>query len=118
MMFNVTHTTRYIYATAVSQGLNEVRLTPREFAGQRVRESAILINPQPAFMHHRKDYYGNHVTSFEVLDKHDRVEATAESIVEVLPDVTESIPLIPWEAARNLIGAATVPACCAASEFL
>jgi len=118
MMFHVTHTTRYIYATAVSQGLNEVRLTPREFSGQRVRETAILVNPQPAFMHHRKDYYGNDVTSFEVLEKHDRLEATAESVVEVIPDVAESLPPIPWEEARNLIAAESDPACLAASEFI
>ena len=118
MIFHVTHTTRYIYETAVSRGLNEVRLTPRELPGQRVRESAIRVSPQPAFMHHRKDYYGNDVTSFEVLEKHDRLEASAESIVEVLPDVTESPAPISWEEARNRLAGESDPTCLAASEFI
>ena len=118
MIFHVTHTTRYTYATPVSQGLNEVRLTPRGLPGQRVRESAVRVNPQPAFMHHRKDYYGNDVTSFEVLEKHDRLEATAESIVEVLPGLAESIAPISWEEARNLIVKESDPASLAASEFI
>ena len=118
MIFHVTHTTRYTYATPVSQGLNEVRLTPRGLPGQRVRESAVRVNPQPAFMHHRKDYYGNDVTSFEVLEKHDRLEATAESIVEVLPDLAESLAPISWEEARNLIVKESDPASLAASEFI
>jgi transglutaminase-like putative cysteine protease len=118
MMFHVTHTTRYIYGTAVSRGLNEVRLTPRGLPAQRVRESAIRVNPQPAFMHHRKDYYGNDVTSFEILEKHDRLEATAESIVEVVPDTVESLPLISCEEARSLIAEGSDPDCLAASEFI
>jgi transglutaminase-like putative cysteine protease len=69
-------------------------------------------------MHHRKDYYGNDVTSFEILEKHDRLEATAESIVEVVPDTAESLSLISWEEARNLIAEGSDPACLAASEFI
>jgi transglutaminase-like putative cysteine protease len=69
-------------------------------------------------MHRRKDYYSNDVTSFEVLEKHDRLEVTAESTVEVLPDVTESLPPIPWDEARNLIAAGSDPASLAASEFI
>jgi transglutaminase-like putative cysteine protease len=118
MIFHVTHTTRYIYETAVSHGLNEVRLTPRGFPGQQVRETAILVHPQPAFMHHRKDYYGNDVTTFEVLERHDRLEATAESIVEVLPDATQPLPSISWEETRDLIADESDPACMAALEFI
>ena len=101
MLFQVTHTTRYIYETPVSHCLNEVRLTPRSLPCQEVRETAIRVHPEPAFIHHRKDYYGNDVTSFEVLEKHDRLEATAESIVEVRPEAAESLPAISWEEARE-----------------
>ena len=82
MLFQVTHTTRYIYETPVSHCLNEVRLTPRTCRTGSARDR----HPRSSgtrFMHHRKDYYGNDVTSFEVFEKHDRLEATAESIVEV-----------------------------------
>lgn len=118
MLFHVTHTTRYLYQTPVSHCLNEVRLTPRQSVGQDVRESAIRVQPQPAFMRHRQDYYGNDVTSFEVFEKHGRLEATAESIVEVQGEHRNFMPLMSWESARDQIAAQADAASMAASEFV
>jgi transglutaminase-like putative cysteine protease len=100
MLFEVTHTTRYLYPTPVSHAFNEVRLTPRTFDGQTVRETAINVEPAPAFTRHRQDYYGNDVTSFEVFDKHDRLEATASSVVDVQSVAIGAWPDISWEEAR------------------
>jgi len=94
MLFQVTHTTRYAYQTPVSHSLNEVRLTPRALAVQHVRQTEIRVQPEPAFMHRRKDYYGNDVTSFELVERHDQLEVTAESIVEVQRETGESQPSI------------------------
>src|SRR4051812_30638204 len=88
MRFQVTHTTRYAYESAVSHSLNELRLTPRTFFGQQIEETEIRVDPAPTFMHTRRDYFGNDVTSFELFDRHDSLEVTAESIVEVLPEST------------------------------
>jgi transglutaminase-like putative cysteine protease len=118
MLFQVTHTTRYIYQMPVAHCLNEVRLTPRRLSNQDLRESAIQVLPEPAFMHHRKDYYGNDVISFEVFEKHDRLEATAQSIVEVRPGLRECEHSISWEEARDRIAAQSDPACVEASEFV
>jgi transglutaminase-like putative cysteine protease len=118
MLFHVTHKTRYIYQSPVSHGLNEVRLTPRSLAGQQVRQTAIRVQPQPAFMHHRKDYFGNDVTEFEVFEKHDHFEATAESVVEVQPEPIEPPPFISWEEARERIAGQEDDACLEASEFI
>jgi transglutaminase-like putative cysteine protease len=118
MFFHVTHTTRYVYQTPVSHCLNEVRLTPRSLPAQIVRETAIHVLPEPAFMHQRKDYYGNDVTSFELFDKHDHLEATAESTVEVRPVVAEPAPRISWEETRDLVAAHSDPATLEASEFI
>jgi transglutaminase-like putative cysteine protease len=118
MFFHVTHTTRYLYQTPVSHGLNELRLTPRAFATQRVRETAIRVQPEPAFIHQRKDYYGNDVTSFEVFEKHERLEATAESIVEVLPADTAAISPLSWEEARQRVVAEADAEFIEASEFI
>jgi transglutaminase-like putative cysteine protease len=117
MLFHVTHTTRYIYQTPVSHCLNEVRLTPRSLPNQDVREAGIRVRPEPAFMHHRKDYYGNHVTAFEVFEKHDRFETTAESIVDVRGSSTGSLPAISWEEARSVLAAQTGLECVEASDF-
>src|SRR5262245_7842560 len=118
MLLQVTHTTRYNYQTPVTHCLNELRLTPRRLAGQVVRESAIDVHPEPTFIHHRKDYYGNEVTLFEVLERHDSLEATARSIVEVQPASSESAVSISWGDARNLIAAAADDSCVEACEFI
>jgi transglutaminase-like putative cysteine protease len=118
MLFQVSHTTRYLYQSAVSHCLNELRLTPRSLSGQQVLETSIRVHPQPAFMHHRTDYYGNDVTSFEVFEKHDRLEAAAECVVEVRPVLPDSVPSITWEDARMHIADESDAACVAASEFI
>src|SRR5947207_15981164 len=100
MRFQVTHSTHYSYQSAVSHCLNEVRLTPRTLDVQQVRNIDVRVQPQPAFMHHRTDYYGNDVISFEVFEKHDHLEVTAESIVEVIPNGSAALPTISWEEAR------------------
>jgi transglutaminase-like putative cysteine protease len=105
MLFQVTHTTRYTYQSPVSHSLNEVRLTPRQFAGQQVRKTEIRVDPEPAFMHHRKDYFGNDVISFEVFERHDHLEVTAASLVDVSLEMTEPLSSIPWEDARKRIAA-------------
>src|SRR5262249_9227442 len=118
MLYQLTHTTRYVYQTPVSHCLNEVRLTPRSLTGQQVHKTAIRVHPEPAFIHHRKDYYGNDVTSFEVLAKHDRLEATAESIVEVQAPAAQKLSAVSWEEARHLIAAQSDADCMEASEFI
>ena len=79
MLFRVTHTTRYIYEAPVSQCLNEVRLTPRSMPDQQVLQTDLRVEPAPSFLRHRKDYFGNHVTSFGVFEKHEHFTAAAES---------------------------------------
>jgi transglutaminase-like putative cysteine protease len=118
MLFEVTHTTRYLYPTPVSHGFNEVRLTPRSFDGQHIRETEIKVEPAPTFLRRRKDYYGNDVTSFEVFEKHDRLEATASSVVEVQTAAGASPPAISWEDVRSLIATDTDAEYTAASEFI
>jgi transglutaminase-like putative cysteine protease len=118
MLFEITHTTRYIYQTPVSHCLNEVRLMPRTVPGQHVHHTTIDVYPKPAFMHHRKDYYGNDVTSFEVYERHDRLEAIAESVVEVGLGTIELPRDVSWEEARALIAAQGDADCVEASEFI
>src|SRR6185369_14153753 len=110
MRYHITHTTRYIYQTPVSHCLNEVRLKPRTFGGQEIRETALRVEPQPAFMHERKDYYGNDVTSFEVLEKHERLETIAESAVDVRATELQ-LPTYSWEEAQKQIAAETDAEC-------
>jgi len=118
MLFHVTHTTRYLYQSPVSHSLNEMHVTPREFPGQHVIETAIHVNPEPAFIHTRKDYFGNDVTSLEVFEKHERLEMTAESTVSVTGERADGFSTISWEAARDRVASQFDGASIAASEFI
>ena len=118
MLFQVTHTTSYLYQTPVTYCLNEVRLTPRPLAGQEIRKVDIRVHPEPAFMHRRMDYFGNEVISFEVFEKHGDLEISAESLVDLESSSLEPVPSISWEDARRLIEAQADVACIEASEFI
>src|SRR5262252_778312 len=118
MLYQVTHSTRYTYESPVSHSLNEVRLTPRACQAQEVRTTSIHVQPEPAFMHQRQDYYGNSVASFELFEKHDYLEVSGESVVEVLPAQADSQPSISWEDARQSLESQTNWSCIEASEFI
>ena len=117
MLFHVIHATRYNYETPVSHSLNEVRLTPRALAAQQVRRNEIRVQPEPVFMYSRKDFYGNDVNSFELLEKHDQLQITSESIVHVDPRTTP-LPDISWKEAQAALGEQADEACIEASEFI
>ena len=118
MLFEVTHTTEYSYETPVSHSLNEVRLTPRTLTNQEVGKTKILVEPEPAFIHQRRDYYGNEATSFELFERHDHLEVRAESVVDVRPEIFEPSPSISWEDACRLIAEYPDSTCIGASEFI
>jgi transglutaminase-like putative cysteine protease len=117
MLYEVTHTTRYSYEAPVSQCLNEVRITPRGMMEQAVRKSKIAVDPAPAFLHHRKDYFGNDVSVFAVFERHDKLVATSRSLVEVLERPIAPSTL-PWEAASEALQAKADEECLEASEFV
>jgi transglutaminase-like putative cysteine protease len=117
MLYELTHTTHYSYEAPVAQCLNEVRITPRAMPGQEVRKTGISVEPAPAFLHHRKDYFGNDVSVFAVFERHDKLTATASSLVEVAarPEVVSSVT---WETASAALQAKSDEACLEASEFV
>jgi transglutaminase-like putative cysteine protease len=81
------------------------------------------VDPTPLFLRHRKDYFGNDVSTFAVMDLHHRMTATATSVVEVnaTADTAEGAhrPEISWEEnARGLISESADETSLEASEFL
>ena len=73
----------YAYEATVSQCLSEVRLTPRALPWQTLVESRIQTTPEPASVARHKDYFGNEVTSFTIVESHDRFTTVATSLVDV-----------------------------------
>jgi transglutaminase-like putative cysteine protease len=103
MVYSAIHITRHNYQSPVSQSLNELRLTPRSLPDQQVRETDISIEPEPATLLHRKDYFGNDVTTVVIYEAHERFVIEAKSIVEVQPPSLESVSDAAWEEVRDLI---------------
>ena len=83
MVYLVRHVTQYDYETAVSQCQSEMRLTPRPSLHQRVWDVEIATVPVSASRSTHKDYFGNDVTGFTILEPHDQFTITATSRVEV-----------------------------------
>lgn len=118
MLYRITHSTRYSYPSPVTQCFTEARLTPRVFPGQQVREHSLQVNPFPAFLRERKDYFGNDVSTFAVFEKHDRFAAIATSVVEVSPPGGEILASPAWEMVRDLLAIPLNANSIAASEFI
>jgi len=118
MLYRATHTTRHIYEEPVAQSINELRLTPREFGRQRVREVNIKVEPEPALWRTRKDWFGNEVTTFSIFEPHDRFTVTAASVVEVEPARVGVLPTLQWEEAREVLAAGVDDPALEASEYI
>lgn len=118
MLYRATHTTRHTYEEHVSQSINELRLTPRSFGRQRVREFHVRVEPEPALWRTRKDWFGNEVTTFSIFEPHDRFTVTAQSIVEVKPIGLGGTPTISWEEARQILASGIDDPALEASEFI
>jgi transglutaminase-like putative cysteine protease len=76
------------------------------------------VHPAPAVLDHRKDYFGNDVTTFAVFQTHDRFSATATSVVGVEPRVIRELPGIAWESVRDQLAEQVDAASLEAYEFV
>jgi transglutaminase-like putative cysteine protease len=118
MLYSATHITRHNYQSPVTQSLNELRLTPRSLPGQQVREIDFCIQPEPATLERRKDYFGNDVTTVAIFETHERFVIKASSIVEVQAPFLESVSAAAWEEVRDQIAAHPDDECLEALEFV
>lgn len=118
MTYRATHVTRHIYEEPVAQSVNELRLTPRDYGRQHVREFEVQVEPEPALWRTRKDWFGNEVTTFSIFEPHDRFTVTARSIVDVEPARVGVLPTLRWEEARDILSAGTDDAALEASEYI
>jgi transglutaminase-like putative cysteine protease len=118
MLYSVTHITRHLYESPVSRSLNELRLTPRSLPGQQVRESDLCIQPEPATLDRRKDYFGNDVTTVAILETHDLFVIKASSVVELQAPSSESVSTSAWEEVRDRIALHPDDECLEALEFV
>jgi len=105
MLYRATHVTRYEYQGPVSQCQSQVRLTPRVLPWQAIIESRIETVPAPASVERHKDYFGNEVTTFTILERHDTFTTTGTSVVNVEARRTRAGSDAPWESVRDELAA-------------
>jgi transglutaminase-like putative cysteine protease len=105
MLYSASHITRHIYQSPVSQSVNELRLTPRALPHQQIRSFDLCLQPGPATLHRRNDYFGNEVTTAAIFETHSLFTIQANSIVEVRASSFEGLSSIAWEEAREQIAA-------------
>lgn len=81
--FRLRHITRYEYSEPVALSQNQLRLTPRNRGGQRLLRRRLAISPKPEELTHRRDYYANWVSHFDVYEPHEELVITSFAEVEV-----------------------------------
>ncbi len=102
MKYELIHRTKYTYEGAVTVSHHLAKLAPRTLPGQRCPWHELEIHPVPVGRGVHMDAYGNITTYFEVEGKHETLEVTARSLVEVSPpNLTEPDDTPPWEMVRD-----------------
>jgi transglutaminase-like putative cysteine protease len=84
MAYSVKHITTFRYYPAVRESVMEVRMQPRTDFRQRVLSFSLDVTPR-AHMTTYRDFYGNAVHNFDIPEKQNHIELTAQAIVDVLP---------------------------------
>jgi len=77
----VKHVTQLDYAELAVEARTEVRKTPVDTGLQRVVTSKLDVVP-PVVVRSHFDYFGTHVRRFNILEPHQAVTVTSESVVE------------------------------------
>ena len=102
MKYRLIHRTKYTYEGAVTVSHHMARLAPRALPGQRCPWHELEIHPVPVERGVHVDSYGNVTTYFEIEGKHEVLEVTARSLVEVFKtNHPEPRSTPPWESVRE-----------------
>ena len=101
--YQIIHRTCYHYEGPVTVSHHLARLAPRTLPGQRCPWHKLEIQPAPVGRGVHMDAFGNTTAYFELEGKHDSLEVTAKSLVEVLPASSTRIhaETPPWESVRD-----------------
>ncbi len=86
MMFNIVHTTGYVYADTAMEAYLEVRLTPPVRPEQGVLRHRIEFQPAAEASDYI-DYFGNRTTFYSMTLRHRQLKVTNRLTVRTLPRV-------------------------------
>lgn len=103
MNYEIVHRTVYEYSSEVSVSHHVVHLTPRTLPGQQCLRHDLSIEPAPALITRRDDYFGNPTRFFTMAGTHRMLVVTARSEVAVHPRLWPAPEATPaWELARHV----------------
>lgn len=98
MRYRVRHLTTYRYSETVTLSQNLAHLAPRGSPHQQVLNHRLEIEPPPAVLRRRDDYFGNPTDAFTVTAKHDRLVVLSFGEIEVAPPPVIDPALTPaWD---------------------
>lgn len=102
MKYQIIHRTRYTYEGSVTVSHHLARLAPRTLPGQTCPWHELKIEPTPVVRAVHIDSFGNTAAYFEVEGKHERLEVTARSLVEIVARAVRRSGETPaWETVRD-----------------
>src|SRR6202453_438491 len=98
MAYSVRHITSFRYQPAVRESVMEVRMQPRTDFRQRCLSFSLNVSPRATVVVYR-DFYGNAVHPFDIPQKHNLIEVSAQAIVDVLParDFSQEAASCDWQ---------------------
>ena len=119
MTFKVVHRTEYRYAREVFSTYGEARLHPRELTGQQCYSTTLSVDPFPEEYRVRRDFFGNRVAHYAVLEPHTELVVTATSIVDIRGRQVLLGPAggLRWEEVRDGLRTAEDPDALDARQF-
>ena len=101
----VEHTTRVTYAGPVRTSFNEARMTPMTLPAQATLEARVTVGPGVVPVWSYNDYWGTHVTVFDLPEAHDELRIRATATVETSARARAGGPGLSWEAVRQTASA-------------
>lgn len=81
-VFKIIHITKYQYSWPIKESTNEIRMFPHHFDNQDVLQHDLKISNNP-LIDISKDYYGNRVGNFNILEAHKIMTIESRMIVRV-----------------------------------
>ncbi|RXZ84191.1 transglutaminase family protein [Paenibacillaceae bacterium] len=94
MKLRIVHATEYCYADAVTDSVNEIRLSPCTDERQSCYQHAITIEPN-ALLYSYEDYFGNRVHAFSVNAPHRKltIRTTMTVVTSAAVDGKQGVPM-------------------------
>jgi len=100
--YEIVHRTVYEYSSEVSVSQHVVHLTPRNLPSQQCLRHELIVEPAPALVTSREDYFGNSTSFFTMAGAHRTLVVTARSEVSLYPRRWPTPDTTPaWERARG-----------------